>query len=459
MGCRSSDPQIDRGRPMSKSVTKSVRWTGSAPAPLGWKPLVDIFDALVGPDLHNLPEFPEVVGHVTVTWTDGTGNIHKLDRLEDLEEPYSGERTGRVVFRNTTGGEQGLLVYQPGDPRPRAEASLIAKPEGIEERLRLIEEAFPLPFDGSLIFLSWAGEVSMEVAAVLQSVLESRFPSATVFFSETSIDVGDDPMAKMFEEGLLKAQVLIAVLTRESAPRPWVVWETATVWAKGKLVVPVFVDLEPGDVPGPLSLKTQGVHLQSRVKMDRALRTIGVALSVPDPPALTDDEWKRLQGVAVQTPSLDTYDPAELPVQIDQSVAPISDGLHQGTLLGLRITSQVPLDNCKVLMTSIVGPPGEAVIPVPTRLYWYPSHESSSAIPQGATEVVALAKIGPLPPAAVIESPDQPLPWVLANGAWRVELQLTASGHGAQFITAAFRVLPVDGIPNQTLEWTELTIA
>jgi hypothetical protein len=444
---------------MTESVTRGVQWAGSAPAPLSWQSLVEIFDALVGPDLHNLPEFPTVIGHVTVTWTDGTGNIHKLERLEELEGPYMDERTGTVVFRNTTGGEQGVLTYQPGDPRPRVEAHLIAKPEGIEERMRVVGEAFPLPFDGTLIFLSWGGKASKDVADVLQSVLEARFPSSTIFFSESSIDVGDDPLEKMFDEGLLKAQVLIAVLTKESAARPWVVWETATVWARGKLVVPVFVDLEPGDVPGPLSLKTQGVHLQSRPRMDRAIQTIGVAVSVPDPPAITDDEWERLEAVAVRTHSIDSNGPVLPSARISQLVIPISDGLDRGTLLGLRVHSDAPLHNCRVLMTSIVGPPGAATIPVPTRLYWYPSRESSTSIAQGATEVVALAKLGPVPPAALIESPDQTLPWVLANGAWRVELQLSASEHAAQFITAAFRVVPVDGIPSQALEWTELTIA
>jgi hypothetical protein len=193
--------------------------------------------------------------------------------------------------------------------------------------------------------------------------------------------------------------------------------------------------------------------------MDRAIRTIGAAVFMLDPPAITDDEWESLQAVAVRTHSIDSNGPVLPSTRISQLVISISDGLDRGTLLGLRVHSDAPLHNCRVLMTSIVGPPGAATIPVPTRLYWYPSRDSSTSIAQSATEVVALAKLGPVPAAALIESPDQTLPWVLSNGAWRVELQLSASDHAAQFITAAFRVVPVDGIPNQALEWTELTIA
>lgn len=103
-------------------------------------------------------------------------------------------------------------------------------------------------------------------------------------------------MRKILEEGLLKANALIAVLTKEAAARPWVIWETASVWARGKLVIPLFVDVEPHEVAGPLTSKAQGVPVASRDKINEALVTIAKRLGLPKPHPITEEEHRSLLG-------------------------------------------------------------------------------------------------------------------------------------------------------------------
>lgn len=157
----------------------------------------------------------------------------------------------------------------------------------------------PDPTD-ALVFLSWGGDVSGRVATVMQQVLTPRIPQVQVFLSTTSIDPGDDPLRAMLEDGLLKAQVLVAVLTAQASQRPWVIWETASAWARQQLVIPIFVDIQPSDVPGPLAAKVQGVHLASRSEMDRALAVIAQYFGADSVAALTQDEYDELLTAAAE---------------------------------------------------------------------------------------------------------------------------------------------------------------
>jgi len=146
-----------------------------------------------------------------------------------------------------------------------------------------------------VLFLSWGGATAKAVATVLKPVLEDKLPGVNVFFSPTSIEPGDDPQDRLFEQGLLVSHALVAVLTREGAGRPYVIWETAAAWGRGKLVVPMFVDIDAGDVPGPLTTKVQGVRLEDRADVVRAVARLQSDFSVSDPSELSDDQWASLE--------------------------------------------------------------------------------------------------------------------------------------------------------------------
>jgi hypothetical protein len=148
--------------------------------------------------------------------------------------------------------------------------------------------------DKPVLFLSWGRTSSKAVAAELKPILESRLPGVEVFFSATSIEPGSDPSRRMFDEGLLASEALVVVLTEASAVSAYVIWETATAWAREQLVIPVFVGIEPDSVPGPLTSKIQGVHLNDREDMDRGLKSLSARFSTPPPTPLTIQEHQAL---------------------------------------------------------------------------------------------------------------------------------------------------------------------
>ena len=145
-----------------------------------------------------------------------------------------------------------------------------------------------------ILFISWSHDRSRTVAEKLIPMLDSRLSGVRVFFSPTSIDPGDDPSRRLFDEGLLISSALLVVLTPLSASSAYVIWETASAWALKKLVIPLFVEIEPADVPGPLSGKVQGVHLRDRNEVDRAIRQFAIHFGAVTPAELSDDEYRSL---------------------------------------------------------------------------------------------------------------------------------------------------------------------
>ena len=309
--------------------------------------------------------------------------------------------------------------------------------------------------DRRVVFLSWGGQSSRNIASALQPILHSHFPDVDIFFSPTSIEVGEDPLKRMFDEGLERASVLVSVLTRDSASRPWVVWETATVWAKSGLVVPVFVDLSPGDVPGPLAVKVQGVRIGERQEIDRAVNRIARKLEVAENHSLSDEEWRQLSE-SVEVAAASASSEANIPANFSRQTVPLNNGLQTGTLLAIEVKAQMQLADARVLMTSIEGPSYASTIPTPARLYWHPGLLESTTIAQSAFSLINIARVGPMPPGAVMESPDFDLPWSLLDGAYRIGLQITASGYSARNISASFNVRSAGGPFSQSIEWMEL---
>lgn len=144
------------------------------------------------------------------------------------------------------------------------------------------------------------------------------------------------------------------------------------------------------------------------------------------------------------------------PAQLKQRTVPLNNGLNTGTMLAIEVRAHHELTHVTAVITNVDGPAGAATIPPPARLYWHPSREVSTTIAQGASSLINIGRVGPLPPGALMDTPDQDLPWTLPNGQWRVELQLTAQGYSALHLTATFNVSPANGSPVQRIEWLAL---
>lgn len=150
------------------------------------------------------------------------------------------------------------------------------------------------PEQEPILFISWSHGRSRTIAEELVPMLKGRLPGVDVFFSPTSIEPGADPSRRLFDEGLLSSSALLVVLTHKSASSAYVIWETASAWALKKLVIPLFVDIEPADVPGPLVGQVQGVHLSEQADVDRAIRRFATHFGVVTPSELSVKEYESL---------------------------------------------------------------------------------------------------------------------------------------------------------------------
>ncbi len=280
--------------PMSISQgRKRVVHEGSTTVRLAWEDLVEIFDVLFGADLDGQAS---VNGSAHASWRSSAGITYDVVQLDELKRPYESGETHQVFFHGGSfGGEYRDFDYIPAGPRYWSRVAVESDPARASSLVEVCRTLFPDPPSDSLVFLSWGGQPSLEVARVLRDLLRNRMPTAEVFLSDESIEPGDDPSRRMLEEGLLKATVLVAALTADAAARPWVIWETASAWAREQLVVPIFIDIEPKDVPGPLTARVQGVHLANRSKLDQAIAIIATRVGAKPPAPLTDVDYERLR--------------------------------------------------------------------------------------------------------------------------------------------------------------------
>jgi len=146
------------------------------------------------------------------------------------------------------------------------------------------------------------------------------------------------------------------------------------------------------------------------------------------------------------------------PAELSRRTLPLNDGIRTGTLLAIEVRAHAELADSRVVLTSIAGPPGTQTMATPVQLYWHPEGRESTTIADAAFALINVVQVGPLPPSAIMKSPNNDLPRSLQDGEWRVELQFTARGYSAQAISAAFIVRSVVGIPSQSIEWIELGI-
>jgi hypothetical protein len=152
------------------------------------------------------------------------------------------------------------------------------------------------------IFISWSGSRGLAIARELKDVLDDRIGNdVEVFVSKPGILPGSNPYKVMLDENLLRADALLAVVTERSVGSAWLVWESASVWARGGLVVPVFVDVRPDDIPGPLTQLCQGGDLLDSEFLDGAVASIigrvGRGSMVP----VTGQEMDALRRLTSQT--------------------------------------------------------------------------------------------------------------------------------------------------------------
>jgi hypothetical protein len=104
------------------------------------------------------------------------------------------------------------------------------------------------------IFVSWSGERSKAVAECLRSWIQDVIHAVHPWISTEDIDPGIRWNAEVADE-LQASQFGIICLTRENLAAPWILFESGALakTLQNTLVCPYLIDLEVGELTGPLA--------------------------------------------------------------------------------------------------------------------------------------------------------------------------------------------------------------
>ena len=313
--------------------------------------------------------------------------------------------------------------------------------EQAEQLARVISEVFGEPVPGAAV----AGD-----ATVLEAVQAGIAGQLAVLDDASLTGTGQSSSEVLGVAGALVAAKLTGHLVREIVVRG----------ARGGPLEPLASQLNH-DLTHLQGQRIEDVLGQLAGEVREALARLDGTCAVATAPVATEQlpaamaEVTGRDDATAALPEPRSRPSLSFPAQLTQRTVPLSDGLPR-TMLAIEVQAHRQLEQATVLMTCITGPPGAATIPPPARLYWHP-RQVSTTIAQGASNLINVARAGPLPPGALMDTPDLELPWSLPDGHWQVELQLTAMGYLALLITATFNVSPTNGFPIQRLEWLTLT--
>lgn len=240
---------------MAKTTVTRV-YRGRAIEPISWDAILRIFDSLWGEEARSLPTFPQVLGGVYATWVDAEGIKHEAESLNELNESYQQKLTASIFLEGSISqGPNCNFKYWPA----RAEASFIVDASDAATADKLVEvvkNEFPIII--KYVFISYETS-EINLAIFIKDMIKKRLdPGISVFVAKRDIPPGSNPQKVMLEEQLLHAEALVALCSKQSKESPWLWWESSAVWARGGLVIPLFIDISPSDFNGPITLVCQG---------------------------------------------------------------------------------------------------------------------------------------------------------------------------------------------------------
>jgi hypothetical protein len=235
-----------------------------------------------------------VIGAAHAKWVDGQNTEHEATSLDEARQAYEGSKTESITFSgHTETGKYRNFYYRPS----KAEASIVVEAPDSATADRLIESVRKeFPLIDRYVFISY-DTAEYSLANFIAKAIEKRMvPGISVFVAKRDIKPGTNPLKVMLEEQLLQAEALLAVCSVRSKNSPWLWWESAAVWAKGGIVIPLFVDIPPSKFDGPLTLVCQGCSLFDETELNSALASL-IKRLCPDRSYqnLSQDEFANLQ--------------------------------------------------------------------------------------------------------------------------------------------------------------------
>ena len=105
------------------------------------------------------------------------------------------------------------------------------------------------------VFISWSGEKSKSAAEVLREWIPNVLQSVDPFISSQDIETGV-PWFNEIKRVLDETTFGIVCLTKTNTRSPWLLYEIGALAHRVEHpnVVPILLDLGPGDIPSPISL-------------------------------------------------------------------------------------------------------------------------------------------------------------------------------------------------------------
>jgi TIR domain len=281
---------------MTPRARASRSYNGTAPEPVEWSVLDEIFVAIFGREARSLKTYPATLQSVWARWLDADRVEHTATTLSEVAGAYSREETYPVTFSGRSKhGEMCSFEYWPGG-EPRARLIVQGPPDEVDPMIAPVRAAFP--FQRSVLFISWSRSRGRRVAEALRDLVKPRMPPAGEVFISPDIPPGANPQKVMIDQNLSATDAHIAVVTREAAKSHWVTWEVASSWARQKTVIPLFVGVHPNEIEGPLTLLIQGVELEDATQLTRAIKELVSAVGGNVETPLSEEEVALLQSAA-----------------------------------------------------------------------------------------------------------------------------------------------------------------
>jgi hypothetical protein len=258
-------------------TTVTRQYQGRAIKPISWEALLRIFDGLWGEEDRSLPTFPKVFGGVLATWDDAEGIKHKAESLNELIESYKKELTASIFIGGSINhGPNCNFQYWPD----RAKASFKVEASDTitaDKLVDVVKKEFPLII--RYVFISYETS-ELNLAIFIKDVIKRRLdPGISVFVAKRDIPPGSNPQKVILEEQLLNAEALVALCSKQSKESPWLWWESSAVWARGGLVIPLFIDISADKFNGPISLVFQGRSFFKADDINSVLSTLVTKVS------------------------------------------------------------------------------------------------------------------------------------------------------------------------------------
>jgi hypothetical protein len=148
------------------------------------------------------------------------------------------------------------------------------------------------------LFICWAGDISIQIAAFLHEWLPAVHHNIKPFMSAQDIGKGERwPKSLASELGDLNFGIVC--LTSDNLTAPWLHFEAGALSKLGKArAIPILFQLKTGDISGPLS-EFQAAVLDNKEDMRLALRSINESMGGEGNPnweRTFDGLWYRVEG-------------------------------------------------------------------------------------------------------------------------------------------------------------------